>query len=837
MTKFYTHVQQYGNRLLVREIENGKKTQHKVSFRPTLFVRAQNPTKYKSLFDDYLEPIQFGDINEAKEFARNYEGVENFKIFGNTSYAYQYITETYSGDIDFDLSQMTIFSLDIETASENGFPNVDSANEELLLITVQDYATKKITTFGSRRFDVNKIEYIGNKEKYEYVRCKDEADLLRTFLTFWIASNPDVITGWNIQLFDIPYMVHRIRNVLGDEYAKQLSPWKIVNDREVNISGKTYMTYDVTGIAILDYLDLYKKFTYTAQENYKLDNIAKVELGRQKLESNYETFKEFYNNDWQHFVEYNVVDVELVDALEDKMKLIELIITMAFDAKCNFNDVYSAVRTWDCILYNHLWNKNIIVQQREGRPGRSIEGAYVKEPRVGGYDWVVSFDATSLYPSIIMQYNLSPETMVQGRHIDCSPAKLLGGKMGDLQYALAAENFTMPANGYCFVREKQGLFPEIVEKIFAERVFYKKKMIEVQREYELTKDTQLTKLISKYNNIQMARKIQLNSLYGAWANEYFRFYDDRIAEGITMTGQYIIQHVAKELNEYLNKICGTTGYDYAFYGDTDSCYVTLAPLVDKFFATQPKEKVVQLLDKICEEKIVPVINKACEKLAEGTNAYQSKINFKREVIADRGIWVAKKRYALNVHNSEGVQYKEPKLKVMGLEIVRSSTPAAVREFLRQGVKIALTKTEHEVQEYIAQVEAQFMQMDVETIAFPRSANNMGKYSSRTSIYVKATPMQVRGALLYNYYVQDKKLDKKYELIKEGDKIKYLYLKEPNPIRENCIAFVGKLPKELDLHRYVDYTTMFEKGFLDPLKTIIDCLGWSPVPIATLDDLF
>lgn len=832
----YTNVQQYGNKLLVREIKNGQRIQNKVPFKPTLFVKAKEKTKYKSLFDDYLEPIKFLDINDAKKFAKDYEDVENFEIYGNTSFTYQYITETYPTEIDYDFSQLNIFTIDIETASEFGFPSVENANEEVLLITLQDYNTKKIVTFGAKKFDVNNIKHITNTQNYEYVRCKDEIDLLKTFLTFWHTSSPDVVTGWNIQLFDIPYLANRIRNLMGDEYVKLLSPWKLINDRIVKISGKEYQTVDIYGVSTLDYLDLYKKFTYTAQENYKLDYIAQVELGRNKLESNYETFRDFYSNDWQNFVEYNVIDVELVDALEDKMKLIELIVTMAYDAKCNFNDIYSAVRTWDCILYNHLWNKNIVVHQKKHRPGRTIAGAFVMEPKPGKYDWVVSFDAASLYPSIIMQYNLSPETMVPGVILDSSPNDLLKRKV-DHRATLQNKNYAMSANGYCFTRERQGLFPEIVEKIFSERVFYKKKMIEAQKDYEKTKDTQTAKLISKYNNIQMARKIQLNSLYGAWANEYFRFYDDRIAEGITLTGQYIIQHVGHALDDYLNKICNTRGETYTFYSDTDSCYVTLDNLVNKFFHNQPKEKVVDLLDKICKEKIVPVMNKACEELAALTHAYQPKLEFKREVIADRGIWVAKKRYALNVYDSEGVRYKDPKLKVLGLEIVRSSTPSAVRQYLRDGVKIALIGTESELQTYIADVEAKFNSMKPEDIAFPRSANGLVKYFSPANIYAKATPMQVRAALLHNHYVKQNKLDKKYELIKEGDKIKYLYLKQPNHIRENCIAFVSTLPKELDLHKYVDYNTMFEKAFLDPLLTIMNCLGWNAKPVASLDSLF
>jgi DNA polymerase elongation subunit (family B) len=599
--------------------------------------------------------------------------------------------------------------------------------------------------------------------------------------------------------------------------------------------GREHVSYDITGVAIIDYIDLYKKFTYVRRESYKLDYIGEVELGLKKMENPYESFREFYSKDWQKFVEYNIRDVEIVDALEHKMKLIELILTMAYDAKCNFNDVFSQVRTWDCIIYNHLHNQNIQIPQKKESRGRQIEGAFVQEPKPGQYDWVVSFDATSLYPSIIMQYNQSPETFVEGHVKDTTVNGLLEGKynLDDLQ----TNDYTMTANGYCYTREKQGKFPEIVQKFFDDRQRYKKLMIAAEKEYEITKDSRLKNDISKYNNFQMARKIQLNSLFGAWGNEYFRYYDSRIAEGITMTGQYIIRKVGTALDVYLNKVVGTNGHNYSFYSDTDSCYISLDPLVRKYYSNLPRDKLIDVLDKICEEKITETINKSCDGLADYTNAFQKKIIFKREAIAERGLWVAKKRYALNVYDNEGVRYKDPKLKVMGLEIVRSSTPAPVRESLKEAVRLALTTDEKTLQGFIEHTRILFNKFEPEQIAFPRGVNGLMKYTSGADIYAKGTPMHVRGALMYNHLLRKNKLDKKYELIQEGEKIKFLYLKEPNHIRENCIAFIGKIPKELDLDRYIDYNTMFEKSFLEPIKQIIEGLGWQTEVTATLEDLF
>jgi len=840
--KFYTCAHQYGSKVLVRGVNNGVRFTKRADFSPTLYVKSKEPSKFKSLYGEDLQPVEFANNNEAKEFVQTYGQVENFPIYGQTNYGYQYITHTYPGEIQWDITQLNIQTIDIETSAEHGFPDVQNPIEEVLLITVKNLITRQIITFGCGDFDdkceeVESLRAQGNK--FLYVKCDNERDLLETFVRFYSENYPDIITGWNCDLFDIAYLISRVERLFCSEddttMKKKFSPWGLVRRKNVTIMGREHVSYDITGVAIIDYIDLYKKFTYVRRESYKLDYIGEVELGLKKMENPYESFREFYVKDWQKFVEYNIRDVEIVDALEHKMKLIELILTMAYDAKCNFNDVFSQVRTWDCIIYNHLHNQNIQIPQKKESRGRQIEGAFVQEPKPGQYDWVVSFDATSLYPSIIMQYNQSPETFVEGHVKDTTVNGLLEGKynLDDLQ----TNDYTMTANGYCYTREKQGKFPEIVQKFFDDRQRYKKLMIAAEKEYEITKDSRLKNDISKYNNFQMARKIQLNSLFGAWGNEYFRYYDSRIAEGITMTGQYIIRKVGTALDVYLNKVVGTHGHNYSFYSDTDSCYISLDPLVRKYYSNLPRDKLIDVLDKICEEKITETINKSCDGLADYTNAFQKKIIFKREAIAERGLWVAKKRYALNVYDNEGVRYKDPKLKVMGLEIVRSSTPAPVRESLKEAVRLALTTDEKTLQGFIEHTRILFNKFEPEQIAFPRGVNGLMKYTSGADIYAKGTPMHVRGALMYNHLLRKNKLDKKYELIQEGEKIKFLYLKEPNHIRENCIAFIGKIPKELDLDRYIDYNTMFEKSFLEPIKQIIEGLGWQTEVTATLEDLF
>ena len=826
---FYTYARHYGNKILYRGIStSGKRQTARHDFQPTLFVPSDKPSIYKSMFGESVSPIKFESNTEAKEFIQSYSDVSNYPIYGQSDWNYQYLTEKFPDEVDWDQSKIKLISIDIETTVDNGFPDVNNPLEQVTLITIQDAVTKKIITWGCGEY--TPTEHTAHLN-VDYRWCENEKALFTSFLNWWAMDPPDVVTGWNIQLFDIPYLVSRTDKLFGDDMKKAFSPFNLVKKHVVKLGAREFLRYELWGVAQLDYLDLYKKFTYVTRESYKLDHITEVELGHKKLENPHDSFREFYEKDWNLFVEYNIIDTVLVDELEDKLKLIELCFTMAYDGKMNYSDVSSPVKTWDCLLYNHLWQQNVVFGQKESKQSRSIAGAYVQEPVPGQYEWVESFDATSLYPSIIMQYNMSPETLVPGEVYDVTVDGMLEKKYSfDGKYAVAS-------NGQCFSRDKLGYMPEIVQKFFDDRQRYKKLMKESEQLLEDTKDPKYKNEIAKYNNFQMARKIQLNSLYGAMANEYFRFFDTRIAEGITLSGQVIIRETAIALDEYVNEVCGTKGETYSFYSDTDSCYITLKAVVDKFFADKDTNKLVDILDKIGTDQIEPCISRAMDKLVDYTHAYEKKIFFKREAIADKAIWIAKKRYAMNVYDNEGTRYQVPQLKVMGLEIVRSSTPAPVRASLKEAVRLTLTTDEKTLQKFIEKTQKEFKSMSPEEIAFPRGCNNIGKYTCDTEIYKKGCPIHVRGSLLYNHYLDVNNISQKYEKIQEGDKVKFLYLKEPNTMRENCISFNSKIPAEFNVHRYVDYDVMFQKAFLDPMDTIVKSLGWETEETHTLEDLF
>jgi DNA polymerase elongation subunit (family B) len=834
MSNFYTSICLLGDDILFRGYEHGERVQYREKSRPVLFLvpqAQQKKSKYKTLDNRNAFPKQFDGAREAREFIKTYDGAVGLDVHGYERFVYQHIAQKYPGEIDYDMSQMQIWTIDIEVACENGFPDVEASQEEMLCITMKNFNTKETITWGTREFVTPK--------DVEYRVFWTEQEMLQNFHKWWTENTPDIITGWNNNLYDIPYICRRIERVLGEKWKKSLSPWNRVVDREIKMMGRTNIAYEITGVAILDYLDLYKKFTYTNQESYRLDHIAMVELGDKKLDhSQFENFKDFYTSDWQRFVEYNIHDVNLVDMLEDKMKLIELAVTMAYDAKVNLDDVYSQVRMWDTLIYNDLKGRNIVVPPRlTTKKDDKYAGAYVKEPIPGSYDWVVSFDLNSLYPHLIMQYNISPETLLDERHPTVTVDKILN------QEIVFDSDSCVCANGAQYRKDTLGFLPQMMQRIYDERTIYKKRMLAAKQSLENATTPEetlaLQKDVSKFNNIQMARKIQLNSAYGAIGNQYFRYYSLANAEAITLSGQVSIRWIQNKMNTYLNKILRTTDVDYVIAADTDSIYLNLGPFVDKVFKGREAsdESIVGFLNKVCEVEFEKYIGDSYETLATYVNAYDQKMVMKRENIANRGIWTAKKRYILNVFDSEGVRYKTPKLKINGIEAVKSSTPAPCRTAIKDALKVIMNGTEDELQKFIADFRKRFENMPVEEIAFPRGCNNVSKNSSPATIYGKGCPMHVRGALLYNFYIKKRKLAHKYPLIQEGEKVKYVMLRTPNKINENVISFFQTLPTEFGLDKSIDYDLQFKKSFLDPLTVILDTIGWKPEKINTLEALW
>ena len=819
--KFYTSVYQRFDKIYVRGYEDGQRVEFAEKYKPYLFLPKKDGF-YRTLEGKQVDKMQFDSISDARDFCEKYKDVSNFDYYGFNNYQYVFMYDYYNGEIQYDPSLVSVVTIDIECAADEGFPDIQKADKEITAITLRKNG--KNIVFGCG-------EYVAHNEETKYIRCKDEYELLDKFIKVWNHPTwkPDVVTGWNIEFFDIPYTVNRIKNVLGEDQAKKLSPWGILDEKDVEFKGKKNQTFSPAGIAVLDYYQLYRKFSFGNQESYKLDYISQVELGEQKVDySEYGSLLELYKSNFQKFIEYNIHDCVLVDRLDEKLKFIEQVMALAYDAKVNYHDTMTTVRPWDVIIHNYLLDRRIVIPQFEASHEQfELVGGYVKEPKIGLSKWVVSFDLNSLYPHLIMQYNISPETFVTRLPGFNSIDTLINGSFThNCEHAIAA-------NGCIYRKDKQGFLPALMEKMYDDRVEYKKKMIEAKKRYEQTHAREDEMLIARYHNMQMAKKIQLNSAYGALGNRYFRWFSFNNAEAITMSGQLSIRFIEKKMNEFMNKMCKTKNIDFVIASDTDSIYVTF----DRLIPNGSNElEAVKLIDKFCETKIQHYLDKCYDELAGMMNARQQKMQMKRETIANKGIWRGKKMYILNAWNVEGVQYDKPKLKIQGIEAVRSSTPHACRVKIKEALSLIMNHNEADLQKFVSDFRDEFMELPFEQVAFPRGVKGMGKYSSKKEIYIKGTPIQVKGALLFNSLLKSNDI-RTIPPIQDGDKIKFAYLKLPNPIGDTVIATPDELPKEFKLDKYIDRELQFSKSFVEPLRSITEVINWEVEQRATLEDFF
>lgn len=841
--------------------ENGVK-QHYHEKAPMYFYMPSKEGTYTSIYGDKLKKVSFDSIKKMNDTKKMYKEAGRRLFESDINVVNRFILDNWAG-VDIEKPELDIQFLDIEVHSEKGFPNPESADHPITVITVWSTKSNRFYIFAEKEFDTKFLD--DNNISYWKGVFETEEDLLLKFITFIRKKHPDIISGFNSNFFDIPYIINRSIKLLGERKTFNMSPMKMIKRKKRKQRfGKEVETYEIAGINCIDYLDLYKKYSPGERESYKLDYIAKYEIGEQKIE--YEgSLKDLYHKDWQKYIEYNVQDVNLLIELDNKLQFMDMMIGICYNCRIPFDQFHVTTKVLDGAFISRLMEDNVVLPDVTGSDKDTpYAGAFVMDPVVGVHDWEVSFDATSLYPSIMMEHNISPETKI-GK-VEHYEAKIIMDILEDKDVSLSDRNYdtfngetceeiaknikenkwSIASNGTIYRHDFKGVIPRFVEEWFSKRQKHKKLKSEAEK-----KEDEIQ--IKIQDALQLNYKILINSVYGYLGTEWSRLYDPDNALAVTATGQEIIKKCKDSIDYYFSekwenskigkKLKATNCNDVVCYLDTDSNYVSVGKILNSFNYNY-NDKDTKTVENFIEKNIIPLINKIIEKSMEQLackrmNCPENKIFFKREMIARRGIHLAKKRYVAWVLNMEGTPVKEGsehELEVKGIEIVRSSTPEIVRKYLKSVVlKIIKTLDRDKVYKEIKDIYEEFMDSKPEFISKNSTANNIEKYTGRDKMPIKGCPQHVKGAILYNKMIDDLKLNDSYEKIHEGEKVKVAYVIPQDHFRSNCISFKDKIPTEIKLTEFIDYDTMWEKVFMKPLDQFYKLLNWS-IPDCSTEDI-
>lgn len=844
-----------GDTFLVRGYDDkGKafKKREKMAFSVFLHTDEIPHSDFTDMDGRPLSEIVFASMWDMKTFIKESEQ----PLYYNHRYQYELAHRMFPGKLDVDISKLKICNIDIECESEDGFPVPEEASQVINAITFAVNDTYHV--FGlSESFDISSI-VLDSSEDIKYHSSSTEEELLKNFISVWQDNYPDIVTGWNCEFFDFPYLANRINNVLGVEWLLKLSPWKKVEIvMKKNDFGQDVQTVNITGVSIVDYIVLYKKFRLKRRDSYRLSNIAEVEkIEQQKMTyDEYSSLRDLYRHDYQKYLRYNMQDVRTVKYLDKKLNYILLTVTLAYQAKVNFDDVLSQVRMWECIIMNELYDMKIIpeIKPREIKTDKLV-GAYVKDAEPGSDHWLVSLDLNSLYPNLIRMLNVSPDTIIESSprgYVDKDKLNARIDKFISDRLPIHDGTTIQAFNNAKFRKDKQGIIPYLVTKMYQDRKKFKNLMLKKKKELqeaEKNHDIELVKLltneVAKYSTMQESLKVCLNSVYGATGTQYFMFFDARSAEAVTTTGQAAIKWISVRLNEYMNKLLKTVDVDYIKYIDTDSVTLRMHPLVKHLYNNelpQDANVITDLLLKIFDTKILPYIDKMYDEFKSLINADENHLSLKIDTITRKALYLTKKRYIYEVVDAEGIRHDPPEMKIMGLQAIKSSTPAASREKLKQGIMKIFHGTEAECRKFSTDFKKEHDNLPIEDIAAPSGISNLSKYEDRNKIYKKGTQAHIKAALIYNKVIDDLNLSNKYRKINGGDKIKYVILKMPNPLHQEVIGFLDYMPIEIinayNLNKYIDRKELFEKNFLSPYNDMVEGAGFKTGTRGSLDMLF
>lgn len=892
MSRFYTSMERRGSKVYLRyaDTETRKRGSAEVDFKPRLYVAGEaSKAVAKDMKGNPLEAIDFDSMKEMADFIERYRGVDGYRLFGARDPLVQFVAKYFPGELKFDPDLIEAGFIDIEVFSGDidadgnvipgPFPKPEEAKYPISMLTIYHKATDTYHTWALEWFKGRHLgTYVHNPDnertgplKVVYKGFDNEQDMLNDMLVWYASKEFDATTGWFYEEFDVPYMVNRIRAVCGNAMANKMSPWGVIKDRTIKSVRGDIPTYEFMGSSVLDMLNLFKKHAYMEPPDWKLGTVAEIVLGEGKISYEEEgSINNLYVLNFQKSVEYNIIDVERVVKLDEKMQFLLLSYTLSYLCKCNYPDSMATVKPWTSLLYSRLHEEGVETELRGlSTIQKDIIGGYVKEVIPGKYRWAVSGDLNSLYPHLMQQFNLGVETIVEPYDLPpevnaAIPTNFTIDDLVDKKIDLSVlkkYDIAMSANRQFFRRDKMSIANRITREIYTNRAAVKKVMKGVEQKLVdlqevIKKDGNPRKAevkaleieIATLNNRQQAFKILMNGFYGAMANKYFlEFYDIRIAEAITSSGQVAIKWISRKLNEYLNKLMGFDGsapdkmpIDFVIANDTDSCYMCLAALVDRIFKGADKtddevEKVTDFLDTLFKKKIEPYIDECYKELAEYMNAHDQRMFMKRETIAPAAIWVAKKRYIMHAKDVEGVRYPKPKVKFTGVDAKRSSVPKRCRKWLIECYETALAGNEKDLHEQVKKYREEYMKLPHAEIAGVTGVNGLEQHSHPVTVYGKGAPRHVKATLFHNKMVRDLGLNIKE--IQSGDKILIVSLKKGAPYGMEAIAFQGGLPKEFGLDKFVDYPQTFDKTFVDPLMNLLTAINWSAAPRASVMDFF
>ena len=850
---YYTFYGRKGNNILIRYKNPGDPVTRSKTvdfYKPSLFTSDSSVSDWQNIYGENVKKIEFENVKEAKNYAEQYKDVDSMSISGNSNYENQFIVELFDGkEPDYEAANIRLGFIDIEVFSPDEFPKPEEAKHPINAVTVYDSVDKKFYVLGLEYkgcagFSLDNLSEADREMMkglpIEYFAFNTEEDLVRNLLQHIHDHAYDCISGWNSEGFDIPYIVNRAHKLLGENATKRLlSPFNMLNKREfINSFGQNQEAIDIVGMPHIDYMQLYKKHTYTPRESYNLGFIGQEELSERKLSYEEErNLAELYKSNYSKFIAYNIRDVDLMVRLEDKLGLFGLVYAMSYYSLSNYSEAMGTVKIWEQLIAKFLYTKNKVPPFRKQKitEERDFEGAYVKTPIKGFHDWVLSYDLNSLYPHIEQQWNIGPETHVPYKDLptdiqsvvdDCKFDDLLNKKV-DLDL-LKQYDLTMTANFECYKTDKMSFFSEIKRELYSQRKVFKQQMLEAKQKMvdaDNKKDKKFySDLVAKLNNMQLGLKVLLNGGYGALGNKHFLYYKVENAEAITMSGQLVNKWTCIFMNDFFKKIFDTD-LDSWVYSDTDSGYFTIAPFV-KTLPEMDRSKLLDVINQFSKEVIEPQIIARCQELADYMNCYEQRMFWSREIISNKAVWVGKKKYVMSVYDDEGTRYlHEPYYKIMGMESVKSSTPKWARGYLIDCYKMCLTGTEEEMQKIVSSAVDEFYSFDINDIAMPKGVSQIDKYLDKDRMFIKGTPKNVKAAIAHNIMIKKLGL-KKIESITGGSKIKFVELKMPNPTGIDVIGFDAYLPKEFEIEQYINKELILEKSFIQPLRIFLDVINWS-----------